>query len=191
LLALGEIILVSSSGRLQILCTVNISDAEKPTCYTGAVTFSGAHGFTGTYSNFGPFMALGANNVADETGEDGYFDADPEKIVAWDPDIIFLDPGNMTLVQEEYESNPGYFDSLRAVREGQLYSCISFNNYSTNVGYALADAYYAGTVMFPERFADVNIAEQTDEILQFLLGDAYYDEMLADGLYFGVIDFEA
>jgi len=129
--------------------------------------------------------------VADETGEDGYFDADPEKIVAWDPDIIFLDPGNMTLVQEEYESNPGYFDSLRAVREGQLYSCISFNNYSTNVGYALADAYYAGTVMFPERFADVNIAEQTDEILQFLLGDAYYDEMLADGLYFGVIDFEA
>ncbi len=171
--------------------TVNISDAEKPTCYTGAVTFSGAHGFTGTYSNFGPFMALGANNVADETGEDGYFDADPEKIVAWDPDIIFLDPGNMTLVQEEYESNPGYFDSLRAVREGQLYSCISFNNYSTNVGYALADAYYAGTVMFPERFADVNIAEQTDEILQFLLGDAYYDEMLADGLYFGVIDFEA
>ena len=168
--------------------TADISEEEKPTCYTGAVTFSGAHGFTGTYSNFGPFMAIGARNVADEAGETGYFDADPEKIVAWDPDLIFLDPGNMDLVNDEYASNPGYYDALRAVQEGKLYSCISFNNYSTNVGYAIADAYYAGIVMFPEQFADVDIAAKTDEILEFLLGEAYYDEMVADGLSFGVME---
>lgn len=168
--------------------TADIPEEEKPTCYTGAVTFSGAHGFTGTYSNFGPFMAIGARNVADEAGETGYFDADPEKIVAWDPDLIFLDPGNMDLVNDEYASNPGYYDALRAVQEGNLYSCISFNNYSTNVGYAIADAYYAGIVMFPEQFADVDIAAKTDEILEFLLGDAYYDEMVADGLSFGVME---
>ena len=168
--------------------TADIPEDTKPTCYTGAVTFSGAHGFTGTYSNFGPFMAIGARNVADEAGETGYFDADPEKIVAWDPDYIFLDPGNMDLVNDEYASNPGYYDALRAVQEGKLYSCISFNNYSTNVGYAIADAYYAGTVLFPEQFADVDIAAKTDEILEFLLGDAYYDEMVADGLSFGVME---
>ena len=168
--------------------TADIPEDTKPTCYTGAVTFSGAHGFTGTYSNFGPFMAIGARNVADEAGETGYFDADPEKIVAWDPDLIFLDPGNMDLVNDEYASNPGYYDALRAVQEGKLYSCISFNNYSTNVGYAIADAYYAGTVLFPEQFADVDIAAKTDEILEFLLGDAYYDEMVADGLSFGVME---
>ena len=168
--------------------TADIPDGDKPTAYAGAVTFSGAHGFTGTYSNFGPFMAIGARNVADEAGETGYFDADPEKIVAWDPDLIFLDPGNMDLVNDEYASNPGYYDALRAVQEGKLYSCISFNNYSTNVGYAIADAYYAGLVMFPEQFADVDIAAKTDEILEFLLGDAYYDEMVADGLSFGVME---
>ena len=168
--------------------TMDIPDGDKPSVYAGAVTFSGAHGFTGTYSNFGPFMAIGARNVADEAGETGYFDADPEKIVAWDPDYIFLDPGNMDLVNDEYASNPGYYDALRAVQEGKLYSCISFNNYSTNVGYAIADAYYAGTVLFPEQFADVDIAAKTDEILEFLLGDAYYDEMVADGLSFGVME---
>ena len=167
--------------------TAEIPEADKPACYTGAVTFSGAHGFTGTYSNFGPFMAIGAVNVADEMEETGYFDADPEKIVAWDPDLIFLDPGNMDLVNDEYRTNPGYFDALRAVQEGHVYSCISFNNYSTNVGYALADAYYAGTVMFPESFSDIDIAAKTDEILEFLLGEAYYGEMAADGLSFGVI----
>ena len=158
------------------------------TCYTGAVTFSGAHGFTGTYSNFGPFMAIGARNVADQEGQDGYYDADPEKVVAWDPDYIFLDPGNMNLVNDEYAANPGYYNALRAVQEGNVYSCISFNNYSTNVGYAIADAYYAGTVLFPEAFAVVDIAAKTDEILEFLLGDAYYDEMVADGLSFGVME---
>lgn len=168
--------------------TADIPQAEKPTCYTGAVTFSGAHGFTGTYSNFGPFMAIGARNVADQEGQAGYYDADPEKIVSWDPDYIFLDPGNMDLVNDEYASNPGYYDALRAVQEGKLYSCISFNNYSTNVGYAIADAYYAGSVLFPEQFADVDIAAKTDEILEFLLGDAYYDEMVADGLSFGVME---
>ena len=168
-----------------------IPDAEKPACYAGAVTYNGAHGFTGTYSNFGPFLAIGANNVADEVGETGYFDADPERIVAWDPDLIFLDPGNMDLVRDEYDTNPGYFDSLRAVQEGHLYSCISFNNYSTNVGYALADAYYAGIVMFPEQFADVNIADKTNEILEFLLGTPYYDEMEAAGLAFGVMELDA
>ena len=89
--------------------TADIPEDTKPTCYTGAVTFSGAHGFTGTYSNFGPFMAIGAQNVADQEGQDGYYDADPEKIVAWDPDYIFLDPGNMNLVNDEYASNPGYY----------------------------------------------------------------------------------
>ena len=170
--------------------TADIPDEDKPAVYAGAVTFSGAHGFTGTYSNFGPFMAIGANNVADEMNETGYFDADPEKIIAWDPDLIFLDPGNLDLVRDEYRTNPSFFTSLQAIQEGKVYACVSFNNYSTNVGYALADAYYAGTVMFPEQFADVDIVKQTDDILEFLLGDRYYDEMAADGLSFGVIDLE-
>ena len=168
--------------------TADIPEADKPLCYTGAGTFSGAHGFTGTYSNFGPFLAIGARNAADQADQEGYYDADPEKIVAWDPDVIFLDPGSMDLVNDEYASNPGYYDALRAVQEGQVYSCISFNNYSTNVGYAIADAYYAGTVLFPERFADMDIAAKTDEILEFLLGEGYYDEMMADGLAFGPLE---
>ena len=168
--------------------TMDIPDGDKPSVYAGAVTFSGAHGFTGTYSNFGPFMAIGANNVADEMNETGYFDADPERVVAWDPELIFLDPGNMSLVRDEYRTNPSFFESLTAVREGKLYACVSFNNYSTNVGYALANAYYAGSVIYPDRFADVDIAEKTDDILEFLLGRRYYNDMKADGLAFGVIE---
>lgn len=168
--------------------TADIPETDKPLCYAGAVTYSGTHGFTGTYSNFGPFLAIGARNAADEVGEEGFYNADPEKILTWDPDVIFLDPGSLALVRDEYASNPGFFDALTAVREGRVYACVSYNNYSTNVGYAIADAYYAGTVLFPERFSDIDIAAKTDEILEFLLGRGYYDDMAADGLAFGPLE---
>jgi iron complex transport system substrate-binding protein len=167
--------------------TSGVPDSEKLKAYTGAVTFSGRHGFGGTYSDFGPFMVINAVNVADKDTEEGYYEADLEKILAWDPDIIFLDPGNMNLVNEEYAKNPDYFKSLRAVQEGRVYTMPSFNNMSMNISYALMDAYYAGIVLFPKQFADVDIAQKSAEILTFFLGENTYDTMAEGGLYYGKI----
>ena len=165
--------------------TKDIPDSEKLTAYTGAVTFSGRHGFAGTYANFGPFMGINALNVADEVKDTNYFETDLEKIVQWDPDVIFLDPGNMDLVNDEYQTNPGYFDALRAVQEGNVYTMPSFNNCGTNVTYALMDAYYAGIVLYPEAFADVNMEQIGGAILETMLGENFFEEMENGGLYYG------
>lgn len=162
-----------------------VPDTEKPTVYTGAVTFSGAHGFAGTYANFGPFMAVNALNVADATGEKSAFDVDLEKVIVWDPDVIFLDPGNMSLVNEEYSSNPSFFNSLSAVQKGEIYTMPAFNNYSTNITYCLMDAYFAGKVLYPHQFDDVNMESKGNEILDRFLGASYFKEMEEDGLYYG------
>ena len=165
--------------------TKDIPDSEKKTAYTGAVTFSGRHGFAGTYANFGPFLGVNALNVADEVKDTNYFETDLEKIIEWDPDVIFLDPGNMDLVNDEYKTNPGYFDSLRAVQEGNVYTMPSFNNCGTNITYAIMDAYYAGIVLYPEAFADVDMATIGGQILEFMLGENFFAEMEAGGLYYG------
>ena len=165
--------------------TKNISDSEKKTVYTGAVTFSGRHGFAGTYANFGPFLAIGARNVADEVKDQNYFETDLEKVIEWDPDVIFLDPGNMDLVNDEYKTNPGYFDSLRAVQEGNVYAMPSFNNCSTNITYAIMNAYYAGIVLYPDQFADVDMETVGGQILEFMLGENFFEEMEAGGLFYG------
>lgn len=162
-----------------------VADGDKPTVYTGAVTYSGAHGFAGTYANFGPFMAIGARNVADDTGEKAAFEVDLEKVLIWDPDVIFLDPGNMNLVNDEYRSNPDFFNALSAVQEGEVYTMPSFNNYSTNITYCLMDAYYAGKVLYPDQFADIDMRVKGNEILSEFLGAAFFDDMEADGLYYG------
>lgn len=168
--------------------TSDIQGEDKLKAYTGAVTFSGKHGFAGTYSRFGPFMGINALNVADEVGRSGYFEADLEKIIVWNPDVIFLDPGNMDLVNDEYKANGAFFDSLRAVRENRVYTMPSFNNCGTNITYAIMNAYYAGIVLFPERFADISIAEKSAEILTFMLGSDTYDAMAKSGLYYGTIN---
>ena len=165
--------------------TKYIPDGEKPTAYTGAVTFSGRHGFAGTYANFGPFIGVNALNVADEVKETNYFETDLEKIVEWDPDVIFLDPGNMDLVNDEYKTNPGYFNALRAVREGNVYTMPSFNNCGTNITYAIMDAYYAGMVLYPEAFTDVDMQSIGKLVLETMLGEDFFAEMEKGGLYYG------
>ena len=166
--------------------TKRTADAgESSSCYTGAVTFSGRHGFCGTYANFGPFMAVNAKNVADEISDVNYFETDFEQVLVWDPDIIFLDPGNMDMVSEEYASNPQYFQSLRAVQEENIYTMPSFNSASTNITYCLMNGYWTGMVLYPEAFSDLDMEAVAEKILTFMLGENYYADMVDQGLYYG------
>ena len=167
--------------------TAGIPESEKLSAYAGAVTWNGRRGIAGTYSVFGIFDAINARNAAYDPAIPGFFLADLESIVIWDPDIIFLDPGNMDLVNDEFASNPGFFNSLRAVREGQVYTMPSFNFANTNTTYAFINAYYAGTILFPQQFADINISEKAAEILTMFLGQNTFNIMAEGGLYYGRI----
>ena len=186
--------------------TKDVPDENKPKAYTGAVTFNGRHGFAFTYVNFPAFTAVNALNVADvlleeRTGEaaaeaaasgkayignDG-FEVDLEQIIAWDPDIVFLDPGNMDLVNDEYATNPGFFDSLRAIQEGQVYTMPSTNYMGPNITYLIINAYFAGTILYPEQFADVSLEEKAGEVMEMMLGEDFFDQMQDGGLYYGTI----
>ena len=167
--------------------TYHIPDDEKLRAYSGAITWNGRRGFSGTYSNFGPLAAINALNVSDTPGIEGFFEADLESVLIWDPDVIFLDPGNMDLVNDEYMTNPNFFRSLRAVREGRVYTMPAFNNAGTNITYALINAYFAGTILFPYQFADIDIPQKAGEILTFFLGEDTFGLMAENGLFYGRI----
>ena len=110
-----------------------------------------------------------------------------EQIIEWDPDIIFLDPGNMDLVNDEYAQNPAYFDSLRAVQEGAVYTMPSTNAAGPNVTYLLINAYFAGKTLYPDAFADVELSEKAAEIMRQMVGTDFFAEMEEGGLYYGTI----
>lgn len=164
--------------------TADIPDADKPTVYVGGVSFKGHHGFEGTEANYGPFVLIHANNLADTTGQSGAFDIDTEQVLAWDPDVIFLDFNGMALINEDYAKNPDFYQGLTAVREGRVYSQISFRSSASNLETALADAYYAATILYPEQFADIDPVEKAGEIFTALLGTNPYEDLKEAGYEF-------
>ena len=43
-------------------------------------------------------------------------------------------------------------------------------------------------MLYPEQFADIDLEEKAEEIMQVMLGKSFFDEMEAGGLYYGKID---
>lgn len=156
---------------------------DPPTVYLGCQSYQGSHGIESTTGNSPIFDALHARNVVEEAGIDGYVTLDKEKLLEMDPDFLIIDAGGLSVLQEDYTTNPDFYESLSAVKQGDVYLQLPFNYYGTNLEIALADAYYIGTVLYPEAFSDVDPAEKFDETCQALLGiDAY--ETIAE-TYFG------
>ena len=164
--------------------TASIPEEEKPSVYVGGVSFKGQHGFEGTEAYYGPFELIHANNLANTTDQAGAFNIDVEQVLAWDPEVIFLDFNGMSLINEDYANNPEFYEALTAVQEGRVYSQISFRSSASNLETALADAYYAACIMFPEQFADVDPVEKAGEIFTMLLGTNPYEDLKEAGYEF-------
>jgi iron complex transport system substrate-binding protein len=168
--------------------TRDIPEDEKPTVYVGGVSFKGHHGFEGTEAGYGPFALIGAKNLADTTGQTGAFNIDLEQVLSWDPDIIFVDFNGMDFINEDYAKNPDYYNALTAVQEGKVYSQISFRSSASNLETALADAYYAACVIYPEQFRDVDPIAKAGEIFEMLLGANPYADLKEAGYEFRAIE---
>lgn len=159
-------------------------NANNNTAYAAGINFRGGHGFDGTEANFQPFVACNVDNVADGHGSDGAFTIDLETVSAAQPDYIFMECGNLPLIKENYDTNPAYYQALKAVQDSHTYSLISYRFYSTNVELALANCYQVGAMVYPDSFADVNPTEKLDEISEFFLGEKLSGDLAAEGYKF-------
>ncbi len=164
--------------------TKDIPEEDKPSVYVGGVSFKGHHGFEGTEAGYGPFALIGAKNLADTTGQTGAFNIDLEQVLSWDPDIIFVDFNGMALINADYAKNPDYYNALTAVQEGKVYSQISFRSNASNLETALADAYYAACVLYPNEFKDIDPIAKAEEIFENLLGVNPYADLKEAGYAF-------
>ena len=166
------------------------SKGEKRTAYVGGVAFKGYHGLEWTEAGYGPLALIGAENPADSLGQTGAFELDREQILSWDPDVIFIDYTGLPLVREDYAARRELYDSLTAVREGRIYSQIPFRSFAVNLDTALADAWYAGCVLCPEGFADIDPEAKAREIFTMLLGSDPYDKLKEAGYGFTTLSLQ-
>lgn len=163
--------------------TENIPDDDKPSILAAAATFKGSHGIEGVYSNYAVFDVISVNDVTrgmTDTGVAGGLLVDKEQILAWDADLIFLDYSGVELVRQDMAENPDFYTQLKAFRSGDVYQCPNSTWHWSNVEIPLVSAYYMGSLLYPEAFADVDFEAKAAEIFEFFLGQPDYLNTLAE-----------
>lgn len=165
--------------------TVLIPEDQRTSCYIGGIADAGPHGIQSTEPVYPPFLFTNALNVAfdpeKQLKEQLHEDIAKEQLIEWDPEIVFIDASAMQSSDSSgalYElTHQKVFTNMRAVRKGNIYGILPYNWYTQNFGSILADAYYVGTVLYPESFSDINPVQKADEIYKNLLGKPVFENL--------------
>ena len=174
--------------------TADIPEDERHTVLSAAATFRGVHGIEGIRVYDPVMLSVNALNLADESdggGEYASYTVDKEQIVVWNPEYIFMDGGGVPLVRQDYAEHPAYYAELDAFQNGRMYQYPSSTSYYDNMEISLANCYYVGSVLYPERFADVDFEAKASEIFDFFLGEPDLSELEAYGAFYGAVDVSA
>ncbi len=149
----------------------------KPSVYIGGVGFRGAHGIESTETYYVPFEWIKANHVVKQDSQKGHLFVDKEKILSWNPDIIFLDSVGNDLIRQDYAKKPSFYHGLKAFKNKRVYLLYAFSCYMINIKTVIMDAYAVGKMIYPERFKDVRMDKKTNEIYSYFLGCAIHEKM--------------
>lgn len=150
----------------------------KPRVYVGGISIKGTQGIESTDADYPPLSWANARNLAREvTGADGHLFINREQLLAWNPDLLFLDAQGLTLISQDVQRKPDFYRHLKAVGEKRVYLLYPFNNYNTNIETVIADAYAVGKALYPGAFIDIELAKKSDEIYTFFLGKPLYGGM--------------
>jgi len=159
----------------------------KPLVYVGGVSYGGSHGFNSSEAGYPPFEIAGAEspvkaNEREPTLGKRHTMLAKEKILEWNPEVLFLDLGTLYLGGAsglvELKNDPAY-RSLSAVQQGKVYTLLPNTFYFVNHDAALANAWFVAKVLYPEQFQDIDPKEKADEIFTFLVGTPVFDTLNA------------
>jgi iron complex transport system substrate-binding protein len=163
-----------------------ISEEAKPLTYVGGVSYNGSHAFNSSEAGYPPFVIAEVNNPVKENdsiiGKRQIMIA-KEKILEWNPDILFLDLGTLYLGEAsgltELQTDPAY-RSLKAVKEDNVFALLPNNFYFENHDAVLANTWFVAKTIYPEQFTDIDPKKKADEIFTFLVGKPVFEQLNAE-----------
>ncbi|AET64577.1 Periplasmic binding protein [Methanothrix harundinacea 6Ac] len=126
--------------------------------------------FTRTFTSYDPLDIAGGRNVAE--GAEGYeINVAVEQIIAWNPDYIFVacsTPEDAEVI-DWIKSSPD-LQSIAAVQNGNVYNCFYPHCRGRPADRSLINMIYLAKVLHPEKFQDVDLEAEGNEIFKAFLG---------------------
>ena len=167
---------------------VQKSKIPQSTVYVGGVSFGGSHAFNSTEAGYSPFEIVRVKTPVSENADHPQLGKRhamiaKEKILQWNPEMLFLDLGTLALGPVNGLSelrNDTAYRSLTAVRSGNLFAVLPKTCYFVNHDAVLANAWFIGKTLHPDQFEDVDPKTKADDIFTFLVGEPVFDILNAD-----------
>ena len=126
--------------------------------------------FTRTFTSYDPLDIAGGRNVAE--GAEGYeINVAVEQIIAWNPDYIFVacsTPEDAEVI-DWIKSSPD-LQSIAAVQNGNVYNCFYPHCRGRPADRSLLNMIYLAKHLHPEKFQDVDLEAEGNEIFKAFLG---------------------
>ncbi|MGM0501951.1 MAG: iron ABC transporter substrate-binding protein [Bacillota bacterium] len=160
--------------------TADIDSQEKKRVYAGGISYHGAHGIVSTKVPFPPFEFLNLNYFSkqQQVKKVASVMISKEKLVDWNPEVIFVDQMNLNLIKQDLEQQE--YQNITAVEQNQMYGLLPYSFYHRNPATILANTYYMGQIIYPQQFSDINAAHKADEIYKQFVGAEVYQELKAN-----------
>jgi len=173
-----EVVAFIEGARRDLLKrTEGHEESKKPRVYIGGIGFRGTQGIESTDASYFPLDWVRAKNLAKEVVPKGHAFVDKEKILSWDPDILFIDGGGLGNIRLDFQKKSEFYRHLKAVKNRQVFLLFPYNWYVTNIDTAVADGFAAGKILYPQSFTDLDPKKKADEIYTFLLGKPVYPQL--------------
>lgn len=168
--------------------TSTILDSEKKSVYICGLGNWGTTNHLQTAKNYEPFNVANIKNVCDDRlATNGVQAIEKEMFVSLgnEMDVIIIDAAAIKNILPLYKEDPTMFDTCKAWQEGEVYLQMAYNAYYTNIEIALINTYYNGLVVYPEKFADIEMTTLINEVTKMFLGKELADEILSYPNSFG------
>ena len=155
--------------------TANIAEEGKKNVYISGLGNWGTTNQFMTTMNYAPFKTAHINNVCTDLEFSGIGAITPEKFAALAPkmDVMVFDAAAVKNIRGK-----GFdFSSCKAFQTGEVYLQMAYNAYYINAETALINTWFCAKSIYPEAFANVDIAKKADEITTKFNGKALYDQI--------------
>lgn len=165
----------------------DIPEADKPSVYICGLGNWGTTNHLMTAESYVSFEIAGVKNVVNGLGMQGVGPIEEEKFVELgeDMDIMILDAAAVKNIQPLYAEDPTLFDTCKAWQDGEVYLEMAYNAYYNNYEIVLINTWFIAKTVYPEAFADIDLAAKTNEVTKVFLGAELAEEIFACPSSFG------
>ena len=167
--------------------TADVAEADQPGVYICGLGNWGTTNHLMTTQGYAAFRVANIRNVVTDLAADGIQPIEAEKFAALggSMDIMLIDAAAVKNIAPLYAEDPTMLDTCKAWQNGSVYLEMAYNAYYTNYEIALANTWFAAKCVYPDLFADVDMAAKTNEITKAFLGQELAAQTFACPSSFG------